>query len=180
MYQIVQAQFAQLLVGYRAVGVPAAGLVVGGGHHVEVGLSEADACGYAVGEGFVQQTRRKGVVGAGPAFTDVEELLEVVDALARLLQFVGGDVPAGYEIERGCGLVQKSSKALRRNLHQMRESRTAEKSSPSAVIWPRRASASSLLTRLEKSASYADERLWHAPLVLTARARAIVLRLRGS
>ena len=97
---------------------------------------------------------RSRVSSAGPAFADVEEFLEVVDALASLLEFVRGDVPAGDEVEReSADSSQKSSNALRRNLHQMRESRTAEKSSPSAVIWPRRASASSLLTRLEKSAS---------------------------
>ena len=97
-YQLVQAQFVQLLVGDGAIGVPAASLVIGGNHHVEVGGGEADARGYAVGEWFAQQAWGQGVVGAGPAFADVEEFLEVVDALARLSEFVRGDVPASDEI----------------------------------------------------------------------------------
>ena len=74
----------------------------------------------------------------------------------------------------------RSWKALRRNLHQISESSTAEKSSPAAVIRPRCSSAFSRSTVDEKSASYADDLLWHAPRVETASPSAIVLRLRGS
>ena len=103
-HHIRQLQFLQLALRHQPFFRPSPSAIVSPNHHVQIGPRQPDSLDDAGLQFLVKHPWRKGIVLARPPLADVEQLLEVIDALARQFEVVWRGLPPGQALVNRRGL----------------------------------------------------------------------------